>query len=653
MSHLEPTHLIAVQRARSFCAFAGVFAVCSTFSSAAIAATASPPALRNGFSPHPFETSVDIKNDNVSMYDRGFAKCGSSTTTKEPAFTFTLGEAMTDLRLSVDVPAVLVGPDKAFSCLRGNPVSYGDWPAGTWQVFLFSGTDRLSAHIRLDQPNRTTTEAASTASKAPPLALPTQKTPNPEFVDVVVGARFDNGSAGVTCASAAFEAKQESLAPLASLTLTKKQTRLEVKADKAGVVLVDDKGRCLADIDRVALAPGHYTLWALWAKTPSSTPKTLSLVIEDVDLPTRFAASPLTIALGDAKKAQVFAATSANALRVETMCEGGTPRAPSFVVDADAENVVLSAFREAGTVHFDILELGDEEGAALDDGADEDGDDDDVHEAKALRPKLRCDVSGDVTFRKMRGRFAIFAKTKKPAQALLVLSRRADVDADLFFLPFPVPEQLSIVDRGLERHYPLLTTLHWTSTLEGKRIHENMERFFLEAPRQLFVTVKADRDGLIKGEPLLIRDGSKAGVTVHRADGSRHDVLVKDLADLPQPTTLPAYEKPQPATDVHEAIISAGVAEDAYVNAFDAVERAFNVCVGTWMEKNDPTWGKSYDLVYSNGDTMSDRKFRQADGVCGRKKLDAAANKMIAQVNASRVKGAAAYRKALEQRFTR
>ncbi|HRE91548.1 MAG TPA: hypothetical protein PK095_20685, partial [Myxococcota bacterium] len=100
-------------------------------------ALASGPAFPPDFAPHPFETSVKLQNGDVSVTDR-FRGCGTSFTTPEPAWTFTLPSRMTDLRVWVDAPAVLVLPNDRYVCLQGGNAFYNDWPRGTYKVFLFS-----------------------------------------------------------------------------------------------------------------------------------------------------------------------------------------------------------------------------------------------------------------------------------------------------------------------------------------------------------------------------------------------------------------------------------------------------------------------------------------------------------------------------------
>ena len=374
----------------------------------------------------------------------------------------------------------------------------------------------------------------------------------------------------------------------------------------------------------------------------------------DASLPMRFPEAKQAVHLGDGRAPQVFTVTSSDGARgPDTFCQQPR-RTPSFVVDADADNVLLSVLDQntGDHVSFDVLALDDDfSGAGRGERAGRN-----VADHAAVREAaspMRCDLSGEVSFRRMHGRFAVFVKTPTPSSSVQMLSRRADVVPDLFWAPLPIPERLPIVERVLDQYYPLLRTVRLSTTIDGEPTYENLEKFFLQAPLSLFVTVDADMGGVTHGEPLLIRTRGGGVVEVSRADGHRFKVDARHLVDLPLPTTLPAFEKPKPAKDLHEALVHAGDAEQPLVDAFAAAESKFNGCVGDWMAKHDPTWGKSYDLVYSNGDTLSDRKFRQADAVCGRAKFDAVSKKVVADINASRVKNAAAYRKSLEARFSR
>jgi hypothetical protein len=435
-----------------------------------------------------------------------------------------------------------------------------------------------------------------------------------------------------------------------------------VRIEAAGVVAFKADGACVDDLKDITLAAGDYGLWLSATSTKqASLPTTVELELMDADLPLRFPEAKQAVHLGDGRAPQVFTVTSSDGARgPDTFCEQPR-RTPSFVVDADADNVLLSVLDEdAGDdVTFDVLALDEDfSGAGRgerddEDDDDDDGDDGDRAAGREAGSAMRCDLTGEVSFRRMHGRFAVFVKTTTPSSSVQLLSRRADVTPDLFWSPLPIPERLSIEQRVLDRYYPLLRTVRLSTTIDGERTSENVEKFFLQSPLTLFVTVDADMGGLTRGEPLLIRTAGGGVVEVSRADGHRFKVNVRHLVDLQLPTTLPTFEKPEPAKDLHEALVRAGDVEKPMVDAFAAAESKFNSCVGDWMEKHDPTWGKSYDLVYSNGDTLSERKFRQADAVCGRAKFDAVGKKTVADINASRAKNAAAYRKSLEARFSR
>ncbi len=97
--------------------------------------SAAPLRLQDGFAGHPFETHVELKNGNASMYDKGWNKCGQSSTTEAPAFEFELTQPMDDLDVTVTALAVIVGPDGGFVCGKAKPVRLDRWPAGRWKIF--------------------------------------------------------------------------------------------------------------------------------------------------------------------------------------------------------------------------------------------------------------------------------------------------------------------------------------------------------------------------------------------------------------------------------------------------------------------------------------------------------------------------------------
>lgn len=331
------------------------------------------------------------------------------------------------------------------------------------------------------------------------------------------------------------------------------------------------------------------------------------------------------------------------------------PLHPSFYVSGDAREVELLLWRggkKVETIVAGPLEAAHPATAATD---DEDA-------AGAVDVHFNCEASFPLTFRPMSGTWAVFITGRTPSMPMTLVAWRKGTRVDLAWAPRPLPESLPLgPERELSRHYPLSGAEQRHTDLVGVWLPERVEGFFRHAPRTLFVSVgpdvEADADGkplkLVAGEPLLVREWGKTRSSVNRLDGARVEVETRLLIELPTPATLPAnLTAPPAAKTVRDALYSAGENEQAFVDRYNKLEEDLNACVGEWMSKHDPTWGKSYDLVYSNGETVSDRKFKQADGACGLAKVEAAGKKLVSDVNASLKKNLAAYRKALVERFS-
>lgn len=141
-------------------------------------------------------------------------------------------------------------------------------------------------------------------------------------------------------------------------------------------------------------------------------------------------------------------------------------------------------------------------------------------------------------------------------------------------------------------------------------------------------------------EPLLVQHVFQGKAQVVSLTGKELKVRL-DLVSTERPAELSLPELPafKPGKTVDQALGLAGPDEQKRVEAYLEKETAHNACVGTWMAKNDPTWGKSYELVsVRTGRTMTSIKFKQADAVCGLSKLDKASTAFVAAVNSAQKK---------------
>lgn len=519
-------------------------------------ALAAPLTLTDGFEPHPFSTRVQLQNGNVSMLDTPWKKCGTSSTTKEAAFTFTLTAPMSDLELKVDAPGVLIGPDGGFVCLKGEPMRFNSWPAGTWKVQLFSGSIGLGANVTLSQPSRVQKAAQAAKEKAD-----------------------------------------------------------AAKAEK----------EALAQSFREA----------------------------------RFGEAP-RIDLGKLTEPMVFDVVTSDEARGPEglgLCRG-LPLHPSFFLTGRAREVELFVWH--GPKKLEVQLAGPLEAVRIKGAKSDDGDDDD---GRAVDAHFACEENFPWHAERLKGTVAFFLTSKKPSETVTLVAWPRFQHVDITWAPRPLPESVPLgAQRELSRHYPLADAEQRHTDINGTWLPQRVEGFFRTAPRTLFVSIakdtEADADGkpvkLTPGEPLLVRSWGKEQVALNRLDGTHVTVEPQDVVELPTPAVLPPnLTTPPPLKTVDDALYYATDSEKALVEKYTRLEEELNGCVGGWMEKHDPTWGKSYDLVFNNGQTMSERKFKEADRVCGLPKVEAAGKKLVVDVGASLKKNLAAYRKALVARFAK
>ncbi len=197
-------------------------------------------------------------------------------------------------------------------------------------------------------------------------------------------------------------------------------------------------------------------------------------------------------------------------------------------------------------------------------------------------------------------------------------------------------EKLRLEDRAVSWHFPF-----WQleSRLNSDDRHDVIS-LFAAAPAGLFVFLKKPMEGTPVTEPLLIQRIVQGHAEVVSLTGKEQRVRLDVLtAERPAELTWPALPAFKAGVTVDDAMGLAGPDEQKLVDAYLAKESEHNGCVGGWMEKNDPTWGKSYELVnVRTGQTLSSMKFKQAHAVCGWAKLEKASKAFIAAINSSQKK---------------
>lgn len=588
-------------------------------------ALASGPAFPPDFAPHPFETSVKLQNGEVSVTER-FRGCGTSFTTQEPAWTFTLPSPMTDLRVWVDSPAVLVLPNDRYVCIQGGNAFYNDWPKGTYKVFLFSSSVGLGANIRVEMPQRARAEADAALAKTTTLTLDASAPDNPSYHTLVPGPAMRPELAGLGCGAPRVVALANLVVPAdGPWTLTAKGRR------KLHVVAGD--GRCLGQSDNTKafhLKAGRYAVWGqLSDRNPEVTADSpWELELAHDERPLSFSTPP-TYDLGALGALEVPLALSSTLTApsfgpTRRVACAGISRNPNYFVKVPNTNlgpISLEPLRSPNGKPPRLVVYGPLE---------------------SMRPYQvwRCDASPRAVLN-VPGTFAIFLVGPDADQPVVTVARRLDTKPDAMATPMPILDNPSLAERAVTWNYPFY----------GKT---SLERFFLTAPDQLFVYLTAPHADAPAAEPLALLGFGPDLSIVSRFDGTQLEVPTAALTTTrPTPIVLPKNPpKVAPANDLDEALSLAGPAEKALVEAYDVAESKYRACVQRYMEKNDPSWGKSYDLIYvASGKNVSDVWFRRADAACGYAGLEARGKRLTADINKSRQKSAIAYFKALQARF--
>jgi|GEM_PF-3443472 len=583
------------------------------------------PTIGPTFTPHPYETRVKMKNGDVSVTSR-FRGCGTSFTTEVPAFTFTLTEPMTDLRVWIDAPAVLVMPAEGspYVCVKGGVAYYNDWPAGTYEVYLFSSSIGVGANIRVEMPKRARIEADAAVAAAPLLDLDPDAPDNPRWLSFPGGSGFRPELAGVACG-------RPGMTPLARLPAKADGKWTIAAARGRSLYLTNPRGGCMKTDSRSAYhlkADQEYVLWGWRPEDDDDAP--FEVVIEADDRPRRFSpASAPTYELGALEAPLALPSTLKPvewAPHRLGMC-WHMPRTPSFFVKTseDLGPVSLEPLRHRGKTPK-LIVYGP------------------LEDVKPYRD-WNCDETTKVALPARANKtWAVFVLQKEQKEAgapIVTIARRLDRKPDPMAAPVAIPDELAVNERRLGYHYPFY----------GKT---SVERFFLEAPERLFVWLGEADGELVAHEPLAligIRDGV---ATVARFDGTRHEVALAALSgERPEAVALPRRHPPvKTAEDLDHALSMAGPADKDIVDKYTAAEEKFRACVGKYMAKHDPSWGKSYELIYVNsGRNVTDVWFRRADKACNYAALEAHGKRLTRAINRARKKSAAAYLKALKARF--
>jgi len=181
-----------------------------------------------------------------------------------------------------------------------------------------------------------------------------------------------------------------------------------------------------------------------------------------------------------------------------------------------------------------------------------------------------------------------------------------------------------------------------------------VEPLFMKAPTSLFVFLDRDVNGIAPSEPLLLVKLGDDKSEVLRATGERVHVRSQRLTtEVPQKVTAPAafpdLKKPKKIGAAKTlALPQDKVAFAKWKNLDDKLYS----CVGRYMKKHDPSWGKDYDVINTRtGENISDVYFRKADKACGAKKVERAAQQVITKTFNNRKKAQKQVKSKLARRF--
>ncbi|MDF1564719.1 MAG: hypothetical protein P1V51_16885 [Deltaproteobacteria bacterium] len=591
--------------------------------------------IANGFTPHPYVSEViKVKMDRVYMSDAGFSKCGNYFTTKEPAFTFELTEKFTDLNLYFTTPSVVVVfPNGAYACSNQGNFLFPEWPAGTYKVFYHSSAIGASSPVRIEQPQRIKREVFEAFGKTPQIVFDESATTNPQFVELppTPGAmarelEFGCAKTGTT-----------TVRPLARIEV-KTQGLYRLVVPGAPLMVASPTG-CVQEESyrrnntmyntQYSLAPGSYSLWT----HVEEEPRTLTLQAGDDQRPLLFGEAEVK-ELGGLAEPMLISGTTRPGERWPSRrnaCTGrSVARAPDFYFQTTEPlpQVELSLFRNREKVAFRLYGPMD-----------------------SVKPysQMICDETRR-TFGTLDGKYAVWlaAAPKAEASSYDLLVMRKDLKVDPMQTLKPIPETLETIgERVVSDHYPFF----------GRMSHAYL---FPKAPDRLFVYAAAafpsGEQKVLAGEPLLVLGDRNGKLQLARYDGAEVQATPDQLVvEKPAKLALPRKPAFQPAKDYDGAWKLVGPPDQKIVDRMNAVANKYHACVGSWMRKNDPTWGKDYELVYVSGrhagKTMSDRKFEQAAVVCGEAKVIAAEKNFVKQINLAAKSRAARHLQQVRKRF--
>jgi hypothetical protein len=549
----------------------------------AVAVTAAPVAVGADFGG--FDQVFGTKT-NSDLGKKGMNDCGYRETTDAPVLTFEVAAVPKGLTLELadTKSGGVLTLGKRHLCLKPGAISIDD--PGTYSVFLLDGPEhpgKLSARLRLFiEGNR-----KQQLVQGLPMVKLDGTGDNPLlFKRPAVESGSEPGTVGVACA-------KERIAPIADL-LVVQASRFELSAG-TNTLYVVSRGACLpASEEAVDLEPGRYTLWM------EARGGEVELTIKDLERTVKIAGGkgPVTLtSLPAVTRARVQAGPEADPY---ADCEIAG-RTPAFELDPGSlELVYLSAIGGVKDVRFDVIGEG-----------------------------TRICGKDSVRLEKPR-RAYVFLTGEKAGEALIAFTDGKGV------APFWTARELEatapVPERVVSFVYPF-----W-HTHDSRR--PAAQPLFAKAPASLFVFLTKEVKSVPVTEPLLALSNDGKSAVVLRATGEVLEVRAGVLsAEVPPAITMPQVKAPPPSKTTDDAWADAGPLEQARVEAWVKRQDQYLGCVRSFMAKNDPAYGKKYELIYvRSGINVSDVVYAKARASCGEAKFTKDGEAFIKAINASHAK---------------
>ncbi len=567
-----------------------------------LAVSAAPISVGPGFTG--FEQAFNQKTDS-DLGKKGMNDCGYAGITNAPVLSFTVaGVNDVVLELAKTSGGAVLVRGKQHLCLKPGAV---DVEAGSYALHLLDSRDTpyvAAATVRLFSKAM---QAKQAVASLPRVTLDGSG-PNP-LVFTTRGATpdVDGAVAGVSCARGRVQ-------PVAELVVTQ-GSRFSIAFDGLHRELyVAVGGKCVVAGDKkpVDLEAGSAFLWMeSYAKDARVT----------------FTDSERALELAGADTPVVKLTTLPTVLRVRVPASkprgsyeqvSFVGRTPTFVLEAGgpAEEISLRAIAGITTgISFDATgDLGT--------------------------------VSGNQSVHlKTAKKWFVFANSQKEGEVVLAFVDLKNQVLPVFWSPAPPSADLEPKDRVVAFHFPF-----WR--LPGEHMPQILP-LFATAPAELFVFVTKQVNDVPTSEPLLVLEHDGTSAMVVRATGEQVSVRAGLLTKaVPPAITLPVVKPQAPSTTTDDAWADAGPLETARVEAWVKRQQKWQGCIDDYMQKNDPAYGKSYELIYvRSGLNVSDVAYAGARKACGEAKFKADGDAFIKAINASHAKLASSIKGMLEKRL--